>query len=142
MVDHNIFFHVAQLTGIIVSAANVIAVPALRHGITGDAPVGEQRGLIKYFKVLEFLCSCVYSHLGFLPFFFGNGKHTTHLPQSLLKHLLPLRLLRKGRVQSPQPAKLRLYHMVIFHTVSTILFKVHVAFQFADGLIVQPQRFL
>ena len=40
VVDHNIFFHVAQRTGIIVRAANVIAVPALRHGITGDAPVG------------------------------------------------------------------------------------------------------
>ena len=59
VVDHNIFFHVTQLAGIIVRAANVIAVPALRHGITGDAPVGEQRGLIKYFKVLEFICSCV-----------------------------------------------------------------------------------
>ena len=60
MVDHNIFFHVTQLAGIIVRAANVIAVPALRHGITGDTPVGEQRGLIKYFNVLEFLCSDVY----------------------------------------------------------------------------------
>ena len=59
VVDHNIFFHVAQLAGIIVRAANVIAVPALRHGITGNTPVGEQRGLIKYFNVLEFLCSCV-----------------------------------------------------------------------------------
>ena len=68
VVDHNIFFHVAQLTGIIVRAANVIAVPALRHGITGNTSVGEQRGLIKYFNVLEFLCSCVYSHLVFLPF--------------------------------------------------------------------------
>ena len=70
VVDHNIFFHVAQLTGIIVRAANVIAVPALRHGITGNTPVGEQRGLIKYFNVLEFLGPCVYSHLGFLPFLF------------------------------------------------------------------------
>ena len=35
---------------------------------TGNTPVGEQRGLIKYFNVLEFLCSCVYSHLVFLPF--------------------------------------------------------------------------
>lgn len=106
VVDHNIFFHVTQLAGIIVRAANVIAVPALRHGITGNTSVGEQRGLIKYFKVLEFLCSCVYSHLAFLPFFFGNGKHTTHLPQSLLKHLLSLRLLRKGRVQAAQQAEL------------------------------------
>lgn len=32
--------------------------------------------------------------------------------------------------------------MVISHAVSTILFKVHVTFQFADGLIVQSQRFL
>ena len=30
----------------------------------------------------------------------------------------------------------------MLHAVSAILFKVHVAFQFADGLIVQPQRFL
>ena len=32
--------------------------------------------------------------------------------------------------------------MVIFHAISAILFKVHVAVQFADGLIVQSQRFL
>ena len=62
VVDHIIFFHVTQLAGIIVRAANVIAVPALRHGIAGDTPDGEQRRLIKYFNVLEFLCSCVYSH--------------------------------------------------------------------------------
>ena len=112
------------------------------YGITGDTPVGEQRGLIKYFKVLEFLCSCVYSHLGFLTFFFGNGKHTTHLPQSLLKHLLPLCLLRKGRVQAAQQAELCFCHTVVFHTVLTVLLKIHVAVQLIDGIIVQSQRFL
>ena len=32
--------------------------------------------------------------------------------------------------------------MVIFHAVSAILFKVHVAVQLVNGIIVQPQRFL
>ena len=32
--------------------------------------------------------------------------------------------------------------MVIFHAVSAILFKVHVAVQLVNGIIVQSQRFL
>ena len=72
----------------------------------------------------------------------GNGKHTTHLPQSLLKHLLPLRLLREGRVQAAQQAELRFCHTVVFHAVLTVFFKIHVAVQLIDGFIIQPQRFL
>ena len=56
--------------------------------------------------------------------------------------MLFLCLLRKRWLQSPQSSKLCFHHMVIFHAVSAILFEVHVAVQFADGLIVQLQRFL
>ena len=80
MVDYNTFFDKAQLTGIIACTAEVIAVPALRYGSAVDSCVGEQRKFVKYLDVLKFFC---------------NGRHTTHLPQSLLKHLLPLRLLRE-----------------------------------------------
>ena len=72
----------------------------------------------------------------------GNGKHTTHLPQSLPKHLLPLCLLREGRVQATQQAELCFCHTVIFHAVLTVFLKIHVAIQFIDGFIVQPQRLL
>ena len=56
--------------------------------------------------------------------------------------MLPLRLLREGLVQAAQQAKLRLHHMVDFHTIRAVSRKVHVAVQFADGLIIQSQRFL
>ena len=69
-------------------------------------------------------------------------KTDEHLPQSLLKHLLPLRLLRKGRVQAAQQAELCFCHAVVFHAVLTVFLKIHVAVQFIDGFIVQPQRFL
>ena len=91
MIDHNTLFDKAQLTGIIACTSEVIAVPALRHGSAVDSCVGEQRKFVKYLNVLKFFCSCIYSQFLFL--LLGNGKHTTHLPQSLLKHLLPLRLL-------------------------------------------------
>ena len=60
MVDHNTFFDKAQLTGIIACTAEVIAIPALRHGGTVDSCVGEQRKFVKYLDVLKFLCSCIY----------------------------------------------------------------------------------
>lgn len=97
MVDNNTFFDKAQLAGIIASASEVIAIPALWHGSAVDSCVGEQRKFVKYLDVLKFFCSCIYSQFLFF-LLFCNGKHTTHLPQSLLKHLLPLRLLREGRV--------------------------------------------
>ena len=92
MVDHNTFFDKAQLTGIIACTAEVIAIPALRHSSAVDSCVGEQRKFVKYLDVLKFFCSCIYSQFLFF-LLFCNGKHTTHLTQSLLKHLLPLRLL-------------------------------------------------
>ena len=97
MVDNNTFFNKAWLTGIIACASEVVAVPALRYGSAVDSCVGEQRKFVKYLDVLKFFCSCIYSQFLFF-LLFCNGKHTTHLPQSLLKHLLPLRQLREGRV--------------------------------------------
>ena len=97
MVDYDTFFDKAQLTGIITCTSEVIAVPALWNGSAVDSCVGEQRKFVKYLDVLKFFCSCIYSQFLFF-LLFCNGKHTTHLPQSLLKHLLPLRLLREGRV--------------------------------------------
>ena len=97
MVDYNTFFDKAQLTGVIACTSEVIAIPALRHGGAVDSCVGEQRKFVKQLKVLKFFCSCIYSQFLFF-LLFCNGKHTTHLPQSLLKHLLPLRQLREGRV--------------------------------------------
>lgn len=59
---------------------------------------------------MRFLCSLVFLLL-------GNGKHTTSLPQSLLKHLLFPCLLREERVQPSQEAELRCHRMVGFHTI-------------------------
>lgn len=97
MINYNTFFDKVQLTGVIACASEVIAIPALRNGSAVDSCVGEQRKFVKYLDVLKFFCSCIYSQFLFF-LLFCNGKHTTHLPQSLLKHLLPLRLLREGRV--------------------------------------------
>ena len=71
-----------------------------------------------------------------------NGKHTTHLPQSLLKHLLAPCLLREGRLQAAQQAELRFCHTVVFHAVLTVFLKIHVAVQLIDGFIIQSQRLL
>ena len=97
LIEKTKFIPCIQLTGIIACTAEVIAIPALRHGGTVDSCVGEQRKFVKYLDVLKFFCSCIYSQFLFF-LLFCNGKHTTHLPQSLLKHLLPLRQLREGRV--------------------------------------------
>ena len=56
--------------------------------------------------------------------------------------MLPLPLLREGRVQAAQQTELRFRYTVIFHAVLTVLFKIHVAVQLIDGFIIQPQRFL
>ena len=56
--------------------------------------------------------------------------------------MLPLPLLREGRVQAAQQTELRFRYTVIFHAVLTVLLKIHVAVQFVDGLIIQLQRFL
>ena len=56
--------------------------------------------------------------------------------------MLPLRLLRKGRVQAAQQAELCFCHTVIFHAILTVFLKIHVALQLIDGFIIQPQRFL
>ena len=87
----------------------------------------------------RFSRSCVQEYPSLL---LGNGKHTTHLPQSLLKHLLLLPLLRKRRVQAAQQAELCFCHAVVFHAVLTVFLKIHVAVQLIDGFIIQPQRFL
>jgi len=97
MVDNNTFFDKAQLTGVIAHASEVVAIPALRHSSAVDSCVGEQRKFVKQLDVLKFFCSCIYSQFLFF-LLFCNGKHTTHLSQSLLEHLLSLRLLRKWRV--------------------------------------------
>ena len=56
--------------------------------------------------------------------------------------MLPLCLLREGRVQAAQQAELCFFHAVVFHAVLTVFLKIHVAVQLIDGFIVQPQRFL
>ena len=56
--------------------------------------------------------------------------------------MLPLCLLREGRVQAAQQTELRFRYTVIFHAVLTVLLKIHVAVQLIDGFIIQPQRFL
>ena len=56
--------------------------------------------------------------------------------------MLPLRLLREGRVQATQQAELCFCHAVVFHAVLTVFLKIHVAVQLIDGFIVQSQRFL
>ena len=66
---------------------------------------------------------------------FGSSRFCLH-------HPLPLRLLRKRRVQAAQKAELCFCHTVVFHAVLTVFLKIHVAVQLIDGFIVQPQRFL
>ncbi|HCG34720.1 MAG TPA: hypothetical protein DER23_00095, partial [Clostridiales bacterium] len=61
VIDCDIWFDRHRLAGVIVAAAQVVGVPALRHGSPVDAGIGEQRRYAEQLDILKIFFSGVYA---------------------------------------------------------------------------------